>query len=116
MINVCRSPIKLLFFHLSSAPVPCVGGEYSLSGSDACTKCPAGYACPAGAGSPTSCVSGTYAVTGQAACQGCPVGSACPSTTTGSNQYTCPSGKLEQQNCLKLRMKQFCMDGGLGLF
>lgn len=63
---------------VSSAPISCPNGTYSLSGATACSICPVGIACINGA--QVSCVAGAYVAnttTHGQACTPCPPGHAC---------------------------------------
>nr|XP_006821767.1 PREDICTED: uncharacterized protein LOC100369099 [Saccoglossus kowalevskii] len=77
--------------NVSSTPVDCSSGYYSVLGSTSCTICPVGHKCPTTTAEPTSCNSGEYAPAGQTDCTPCEAGNYCPDPPS-SGPINCPSG------------------------
>ena len=103
-------------FTISTSPVACSSGHYSLNRYTNCVACPAGYSCANNNVLPVVCSAGTYSIGSSTTCTSCPAGYACPSIATASDQYACPSGELRCCICGIEQRRQLSSNSDYNVF
>lgn len=88
--------------NISTSPVNCPQGTYSLGSAVKCTECPAGYKCPVTNVPPQPCEAGKYSNTSATECTVCSAGYICKGRNTSprpaeglcSVGYYCKDGRV----------------------
>ena len=126
--------------NLTSSPVPCADGTFSLGSAVSCTECPAGYECPTNSKdkAPMPCVAGKYSNRSATVCTDCDHGYLCSGRNVsprppaglcpigyhcdGLKKVACPSGKYgnitgapdEASGCQTCPAGYFCPSPTIG--